>query len=50
MLSKLIIGTVQFGLNYGITNTNGKTSKEDLDNIFNFCKSFLVFRLSIFIS
>jgi aryl-alcohol dehydrogenase-like predicted oxidoreductase len=37
MLSKLIIGTVQFGLNYGITNTNGKTSKEDLDNIFNFC-------------
>jgi len=37
MLNKLIIGTVQFGLNYGITNTNGKVSNEDLDNIFNFC-------------
>ena len=24
MISKLILGTVQFGLNYGINNFNGK--------------------------
>jgi aryl-alcohol dehydrogenase-like predicted oxidoreductase len=37
MLNKLIIGTVQFGLDYGITNQNGKVSEEDLDKIFSFC-------------
>ena len=28
MYSKLILGTVQFGLNYGINNTNGKISED----------------------
>jgi aryl-alcohol dehydrogenase-like predicted oxidoreductase len=37
MLNKLIIGTVQFGLDYGITNQTGKVSEEDLDKIFSFC-------------
>jgi aryl-alcohol dehydrogenase-like predicted oxidoreductase len=37
MLDKLIIGTVQFGIDYGITNLIGKVSEEDLDKIFNFC-------------
>jgi aryl-alcohol dehydrogenase-like predicted oxidoreductase len=37
MLDKLIIGTVQFGLDYGITNQTGKVSEEDLDKIFSFC-------------
>jgi aryl-alcohol dehydrogenase-like predicted oxidoreductase len=33
----LIIGTVQFGLNYGINNINGKISDSDIDKILNFC-------------
>ena len=37
MIDKLIIGTVQFGLDYGITNQTGKVSEKDLDKIFNFC-------------
>jgi len=37
MLNKLIIGTVQFGLDYGITNQNGKVSQEELSKIFSFC-------------
>ena len=38
MLNKLIIGTVQFGSNYGITNANGQIKNEELDKIFEFCK------------
>lgn len=30
---KLILGTVQFGLNYGINNTKGKPSSENIKNI-----------------
>jgi len=37
MINKLIIGTVQFGLDYGITNLNGKPSNQELDLIFKFC-------------
>ena len=37
MLNKLIVGTVQFGLDYGITNTTGKVSEKELDKIFHFC-------------
>ena len=37
MINKLIIGTVQFGLNYGITNKVGKVTDNDLDNIFSLC-------------
>ena len=33
MISKLILGTVQFGLNYGINNTAGKPSKENIKSI-----------------
>ena len=36
-MDKIILGTVQFGLNYGITNNNGKISDIDIDKIFNFC-------------
>jgi aryl-alcohol dehydrogenase-like predicted oxidoreductase len=39
MLNKLIIGTVQFGINYGITNANGQIKNEELDKIFEFCKN-----------
>ncbi len=37
MLNKLIIGTVQFGLDYGITNKSGKVNNDELDKIFAFC-------------
>ena len=37
MLNKLIIGTVQFGLDYGITNNNGKFNSEEIDKVFKFC-------------
>jgi aryl-alcohol dehydrogenase-like predicted oxidoreductase len=37
MIEKLIIGTVQFGIDYGITNTNGKIDQNELDKIFIFC-------------
>ena len=30
MNSKLILGTVQFGLDYGVNNTSGKPSKENI--------------------
>lgn len=43
MFEKLIIGTVQFGLDYGITNTDGKVNKEELDKIFNFCNDNKIF-------
>ena len=33
---KLILGTVQFGLDYGITNKNGKLTEYEIEKIFNF--------------
>jgi len=33
MNSKFILGTVQFGLNYGINNKEGKSSEEEVNNI-----------------
>lgn len=35
MSSKLVLGTVQFGLNYGINNTAGKPSKDEVFSILN---------------
>ena len=32
-ISHLILGTVQFGLNYGIANKTGKPSKEQVEEI-----------------
>jgi aryl-alcohol dehydrogenase-like predicted oxidoreductase len=39
MIEKLIIGTVQFGMDYGITNSTGKINQNELDQIFNFCNN-----------
>jgi aryl-alcohol dehydrogenase-like predicted oxidoreductase len=39
MNSKAIIGTVQFGLDYGITNNEGKITDEQLEKIFDFCNT-----------
>lgn len=38
-LSDLIIGTAQFGLDYGITNLNGRTSKEEVKKILQYCRN-----------
>jgi len=35
-LSKLSLGTVQFGLNYGIANTQGQPSQEDVNKIIEY--------------
>ncbi|MDF0692496.1 aldo/keto reductase [Aquirufa ecclesiirivi] len=35
-MSKLILGTVQFGLNYGINNLNGQTAEEEVFQILDF--------------
>ena len=34
--NKLILGTVQFGLNYGINNTIGKPGKENVFQILSY--------------
>lgn len=39
MEEKLILGTVQFGLDYGITNKNGIINEDEIDKIFNFCNN-----------
>ena len=35
LVNKLALGTVQFGLNYGISNSNGQTSEKEVINILN---------------
>lgn len=35
---KIGLGTVQFGLDYGVSNEKGKVRKNEIDKIFNFCK------------
>jgi aryl-alcohol dehydrogenase-like predicted oxidoreductase len=35
LVEKLALGTVQFGLNYGISNLNGQTSEKEVINILN---------------
>ena len=39
MISKLALGTVQFGLDYGITNYNGQVATNEVKNILSFAKS-----------
>jgi aryl-alcohol dehydrogenase-like predicted oxidoreductase len=38
-LNKLILGTVQFGLNYGIANQTGKVSESDSKNMLQICRT-----------
>lgn len=35
-ISKLSLGTVQFGLNYGIANRNGQPNQDDINNIIDY--------------
>ena len=39
---KIGLGTVQFGTTYGIANTSGRTSKEEVSQILNFAKDFKI--------
>ena len=36
---KLAIGTAQFGLDYGVSNTDGQVSEEDVDKSYAAIKS-----------
>ena len=45
MINKLILGTVQFGLNYGITNQIGQTSKKETEKILNLAKNNGIFTI-----
>jgi aryl-alcohol dehydrogenase-like predicted oxidoreductase len=38
MLDKISIGTVQFGLEYGINNTKGQTTRDEVSKILKRCK------------
>ena len=38
-MSKIALGTVQFGMNYGISNTTGQVSFDEIEKILDFCKS-----------
>ncbi|GAP72154.1 LPS biosynthesis aldo/keto reductase [Candidatus Symbiothrix dinenymphae] len=38
-MNKLVLGTVQFGLPYGINNVNGKTSVDEVEDIINIAKA-----------
>jgi aryl-alcohol dehydrogenase-like predicted oxidoreductase len=38
MGNKIILGTVQFGINYGINNTSGKITKDNIFKILNYCE------------
>ena len=39
MIEKLILGTVQFGLDYGINNKNGQMSEQEVFDILDLSKS-----------
>lgn len=38
-MSKIALGTVQFGMNYGVSNKTGQVSVEEIEKILAFCKS-----------
>lgn len=45
MLNKLALGTAQFGLNYGITNLEGKVQRNEVQSILSFAKSHRIISL-----
>lgn len=38
-MSKIALGTVQFGMNYGISNTTGQVTSDEIARILDYCKS-----------
>jgi aryl-alcohol dehydrogenase-like predicted oxidoreductase len=45
MTTKLILGTVQFGVNYGINNSIGQASEAEVFNILDYCKKLKILTL-----
>jgi aryl-alcohol dehydrogenase-like predicted oxidoreductase len=45
MTKKLILGTVQFGLNYGINNSKGQTNESEVFRILDYSKELKISRL-----
>jgi aryl-alcohol dehydrogenase-like predicted oxidoreductase len=45
MLDKISLGTVQFGLEYGINNTRGQTKKDEVSKILKRCKEVGIMHL-----
>jgi hypothetical protein len=43
----LILGTAQFGLNYGINNSAGKVNLNEVYNIFEFALEIMAYKLLI---
>ena len=41
-IEKLALGTVQFGLNYGVANQSGQVSKDEVSNILSFARSIRI--------
>lgn len=39
MINKLSIGTVQFGMDYGISNSNGEVTQKEVDSILNYAQT-----------
>ena len=39
MIMNYALGTVQFGMKYGISNEEDETSVEEINSILNICKS-----------
>lgn len=37
-MSKIALGTVQFGMNYGISNTTGQVTSGEIEKILDYCK------------
>lgn len=44
-IQRLSLGTAQFGFDYGITNSNGKVSDDEILKIINYCKKKKIFSL-----
>ncbi|MBQ6566446.1 MAG: aldo/keto reductase, partial [Treponema sp.] len=38
-MSRLALGTVQFGMSYGISNTAGRVPQDEVGRILDYCKS-----------
>jgi aryl-alcohol dehydrogenase-like predicted oxidoreductase len=45
LLNKLILGTVQFGLDYGINNITGKTTFDEIQCILSLCGKYGILKL-----
>jgi aryl-alcohol dehydrogenase-like predicted oxidoreductase len=45
LINKLILGTVQFGIDYGINNVAGQTAPDEIERILSVCKEYEIPKL-----